>query len=380
MSKSDYYDLLGVSKNASADEIKKAYRKMAMKYHPDRNQGNKEAEAKFKEINEAYEVLKDPQKKAAYDQFGHSAFENGMGGAGSRGGFGGFNSGGFDFNFGEGSGFSDIFSDIFSDFMGGSNARRGSARNKGQDLRSDIVITLEEAFKGTSKTLSFRRNGKCSKCNGKGGENVSTCSKCKGAGVINIRQGFFMTQQVCPECGGTGFIVKNPCHNCNGSGIEVENKTLEIKIPAGVDNGTKLRINGEGEAGLGGSPSGDLYVYIIVKPSKVFTREGKNLFINVPISFTEAALGGTIEVPIIEGGKSEVRIPKGIQTGEKLRMRGKGMPGINSSIRGDMFLDIVVETPIKLTPRQEELLKEFEEDRRKNGNSKNFFDKIKDWL
>ena len=379
MAKADYYDLLGVSKGASDDEIKKAYRKMAMKYHPDRNPGDKSAEEKFKEINEAYEVLKDPQKKAAYDQFGHSAFEQGMGGAG-RGGFGGFGANGFDFNFGEGGGFSDIFSDIFSDFMGGGNSRRGSTRNRGQDLRYDIVITLEEAFKGVSKTIQFRRNGKCSHCGGKGGEDKTTCSHCHGSGVVNIRQGFFMSQQVCPECGGTGYIIKNPCHFCNGSGIEVENKTLEIKIPAGVDTGTKLRVSGEGEAGLGGNQSGDLYVYVMVRPSKVFAREGKNLILNVPISIGEASLGATIEVPIIEGGKAEVRIPKGIQTGEKLRLKGKGMTGINSSFRGDMYLDITVETPTKLTARQEELLREFEEERKKNGDSKNFFDKIKDWL
>ncbi len=379
MAKADYYDLLGVSKGASDDEIKKAYRKMAMKYHPDRNPGDKQAEEKFKEVNEAYEVLKDPQKKAAYDQFGHSAFEQGMGGAG-HGGFGGFGANGFDFNFGEGGGFSDIFSDIFSDFMGGGNSRRSSARNRGQDLRYDIVITLEEAFKGVSKTIQFRRNGKCSHCDGKGGEYKTTCSKCHGSGVINVRQGFFMSQQVCPECGGTGYIIKNPCHFCNGSGIEVENKTLEIKIPAGVDTGTKLRVSGEGEAGLGGSTPGDLYVYVMIRPNKVFAREGKNLILNVPISIGEAALGATIEVPIIEGGKAEVRIPKGIQTGEKLRLKGKGMTGINSSIRGDMYLDITVEVPTKLSSRQEELLREFEEERKKNGDSKNFFDKIKEWL
>lgn len=385
MAKADYYDLLGIKKGASDDEIKKAYRKMAMKYHPDRNQGDKTAEEKFKEINEAYEVLKDPQKKAAYDQFGHSAFENGMGGGAGRGGFGqgGFGAGGFDFNFGGGEGgFSDIFSDIFSDFMGGgaSSRRGGQSRNRGQDLRYDLVISLEEAFTGASKTISFRRNGKCSHCGGKGGDEVSTCSKCHGAGVINVRQGFFMSQQVCPECGGTGYIVKNPCRFCNGTGVETEAKTLEVKIPAGVDNGTKLRVAGEGEAGFGGATSGDLFVYVMVRPSKVFAREGKNLILNVPISFTEAALGATIEVPIIEGGKAEVRIPKGIQSGERLRLRGKGMTGINSSLRGDMYLDITVETPTKLTAKQEELLRAFEEDRKKNGDSKNFFDKIKDWL
>ena len=380
MAKADYYDLLGVQKGASDDEIKKAYRKMAMKYHPDRNPGDKQAEEKFKEVNEAYEVLKDPQKKAAYDQFGHAAFENGMGGGAGRGGFSGFGNGagGFDFNFGEG-GFSDIFSDIFSDFMGGGSKRR-SAQNRGQDLRYDLTITLEEAFHGVSKTLSFRRNGKCSHCDGKGGEEKITCQKCHGSGVINIRQGFFMSQQVCPECGGTGYTVKNPCRFCNGTGIEVETKNLEVKIPAGVETGTKLRVSGEGEAGLGGAPSGDLFVYIMVRPHKIFERIGNDLAINVPISITEAALGATIEVPVIEGSKAEVRIPKGIQTGEKLRLRGKGMPSLNSSSRGDMYLNITVETPTKLTAHQEELLREFEEDRIKNGDSKNFFDKIKDWL
>lgn len=374
MSKQDYYDLLGVSKTASADEIKKAYRKSALKYHPDTNQGSKEAEEKFKEINEAYEVLKDPQKKSAYDQYGHSAFENGMGGAG---GFGKGGFGGFDFGGGAG-GFSDIFSDIFSDFMGGGRSQKRQAR--GTDLRYDIRISLEEAFTGTSQTISFRRNGKCKKCDGKGGEEVTICPKCNGAGVINVRQSIFMTQALCPECGGTGHIVKNPCTACDGSGIEVENKTLEIKIPAGVDSGVKLKLSAEGEAGPQGAPSGDLYVYISVKNSKVFAREGKSLYLNVPISFTDAALGAKIDVPIIEGGKTEVTIPKGINTGEKLRLKGKGFPSINGSSRGDMYLNITVETPAKLTAKQEELLRAFAEDRKENGGEESFLDKIKKWL
>ena len=384
MAKQDYYELLGVQKGASDDEIKKAYRKMAMKYHPDRNQGDKTAEEKFKQINEAYEVLKDPQKKAAYDQFGHSAFENGMGGRGAGGFGGGQGFGGFDFNFGGGGaqgfgGFSDIFSDIFSDFMGGGSPQGPQAR-KGQDLRYDVSITLEEAFTGITTEISFRRNGKCKKCNGQGGEKREVCPKCHGQGFINARQGFFVSQQVCPECGGLGYIITNPCRECNGTGVGAEVKKLEIKIPAGVDNGTRLRVKGEGEAGLTGNPSGDLYVYITIKNNKIFERDGKNLYINVPISFGLAALGGTIEVPTIDGTKAEVRVPKGIQTGEKLRLRGKGMTGINSAIRGDMYLNITVETPTKLTAHQEELLREFEEDRRKNGDSKNFFDKIKEWL
>lgn len=380
MAKQDYYELLGVQKGASDDEIKKAYRKMAMKYHPDRNQGDKTAEEKFKQINEAYEVLKDPQKKAAYDQFGHSAFENGMGGRGA----GGQGFGGFDFNFGGGGaqgfgGFSDIFSDIFSDFMGGGSPRGPQAR-KGQDLRYDVSITLEEAFTGITTEISFRRNGKCKKCNGQGGEKREVCPKCHGQGFINARQGFFVSQQVCPECGGLGYIITNPCRECNGTGVGAEVKKLEIKIPAGVDNGTRLRVRGEGEAGLTGNEAGDLYVYVTIKPNKIFERDGKNLYVNVPISFGLAALGGTIEVPTIDGTKAEVRVPKGIQAGEKLRLRGKGMTGINSSVRGDMYLNITVETPTKLSAHQEELLREFEEDRKKNGDSKNFFDKIKEWL
>ncbi len=380
MAKQDYYDLLGIQKGASDDEIKKAYRKMAMKYHPDRNPGDKSAEEKFKEVNEAYEVLKDPQKKAAYDQFGHSAFENGMGSSGFNRGQG-FS--GFDFNFGGNgqgfSGFSDIFSDIFSDFMGGGSGRQQSV-HKGEDLRYDMSITLEQAFSGLTTEISFRRNGKCKKCDGKGGENKTTCSRCNGSGVINTRHGFFMNQQVCPECNGLGYKIANPCRECNGTGIAVETKKLEVKIPSGVDSGTRLRVRGEGEAGFAGSEPGDLYIYITVKKHKIFERDNKNLYINVPINFTTAALGGDIEVPTIEGTKADVKIPKGIQNGEKLRLRGKGMTSLNSSLRGDMYLNISIETPTKLTPRQEDLLRQFEEDRKNNGDNKNFFDKIKDWL
>lgn len=379
MANTDFYEILGVSKNATDTEIKSAYRKQAMKYHPDRNQGDKAAEEKFKEVNKAYEVLKDPQKKAAYDQYGAAAFENGMGGSQGFGsqGFGGQGFDGFDFS--SAGGFSEMFSDIFSDFMGGGSHGR-ERDTRGQDLRYDIVISLEEAFNGLTKTISFKKNGKCQKCNGMGGDSKVVCSKCHGSGVVNLRQGIFFTQQTCPDCQGTGYRVKNPCHYCSGTGISIETKTLDVKIPAGVDNGTKLRIRGEGEAGLMGGSSGDLFVYIVVKPHKIFTRNEKNLFIEVPISFGEAGLGGTIEVPIIEGGKAEVNIPKGIQSGERLRLRGKGMTGINSGIRGDMYLNIKVETPTKLTNRQEQLLREFEEERIKHGDKKSFFDKIKDWL
>ena len=376
MANTDFYEILGVSKTATDAEIKSAYRKQAMKYHPDRNQGDKAAEEKFKEVNKAYEVLKDPQKKAAYDQYGAAAFEGGMGGSQgfSSQGFGNFS----DFEFTSSGDFNEMFSNIFSDFMGGGRHRQ--TETKGQNLRYDIVISLEEAFTGLIKTISFKKNGKCQKCNGMGGDDKIVCSKCRGSGVVNSRQGIFFTQHTCPDCQGTGYTVKNPCHYCSGTGVAMENKTLDVKIPAGVDNGTKLRIKGEGEAGLMGAASGDLFVYVVVKPHKIFTRNDKNLLIEVPVSFTEAALGGTIEVPIIEGGKAEVNIPRGIQNGERLRLRGKGMTGINSSIRGDMYLDIKVETPTKLTTRQEQLLREFEEDRIRNGDKKSFFDKIKDWL
>ncbi len=379
MANSDFYEILGVSKNATDAEIKSAYRKQAMKYHPDRNQGDKAAEEKFKEVNKAYEVLKDPQKKAAYDQYGAAAFENGMGGSQGFGGqgFGGQGFEGFDFS--SAGGFSEMFSDIFSDFMGGGSHSR-ERETRGQDLRYDIVISLEEAFTGLVKTISFKKNGKCQKCNGMGGDEKVVCSKCRGSGVVNIRQGIFFTQHLCPDCQGTGYKIKNPCHYCSGTGIAMESKTLDVKIPAGVDSGTKLRIRGEGEAGLMGTAPGDLFVYVVVKPHKIFTRSDKNLLIEVPVSFTEAALGGTIEVPIIEGGKAEVNIPKGIQNGERLRLRSKGMSGINSGIRGDMYLNIKVETPTKLTDHQEQLLREFEADRIKNGDKKSFFDKIKDWL
>jgi molecular chaperone DnaJ len=243
-------------------------------------------------------------------------------------------------------------------------------------LRYDIKLTLEEAFSGVSKTISFRRNGVCKKCGGKGGDKKTVCPRCHGSGVINVRQGFFATQQACPECGGLGYIITNPCTACGGSGVAVENKTLEVKIPAGVDTGTRLRVAGEGEAGLLGAPAGDLYLYISVARHKIFARAGRDLSIELPISFATAALGGSIEVPVIEGGRVEVKVPRGIQNGARLRVKGRGMSVLGSTSRGDMYLDVAVEVPTKLTAKQEELLQEFDEESRKNGGGKSFFDRI----
>ncbi|MDR2098631.1 MAG: molecular chaperone DnaJ [Rickettsiales bacterium] len=381
MAKTDYYELLGIKKGSDADEIKKAYRRQAMKYHPDKNPGDKAAEEKFKEVCAAYEVLKDPQKKAAYDQFGHSAFENGTGGG--RAGSSGFNAGGFDFNFGAGAGgFSDIFSDIFSDFMGGgrTGARARERDNRGQDLRYDAAVSLEEAYSGIAKTISYRRQGRCPKCGGAGGQEKRVCPKCHGSGVVSLRQGFFMSEQACPECQGLGFVIKNPCGECGGTGVKLETKTLSVKIPAGVETGGRLKLAGEGEAGLLGGGFGDLYIYVGVKPHNVFARDGRDLQLELPVGIAEAALGGTVEVPVIEGGKVEVKVPNGIQNGERLRIKGRGMPGLGGHGRGDMFLDIKVEVPKSLSARQAELLREFDAESRKNGGGKSFFGRVKDWL
>ncbi|MCL2438880.1 MAG: molecular chaperone DnaJ [Alphaproteobacteria bacterium] len=362
MAKQDYYDLLGVKKGASESELKSAYRKKAMQFHPDKNQGDKAAEEKFKQINEAYEVLKDPQKKSAYDQFGHSAFEQGMGSKHGGGGFGGggFGSGGFDFNFDAG-GFGDMFSDIFSDFMGGGRRQSKSAARKGDDLRYDLRITLKEAFTGLNKTISFRRKGKCKTCDGKGGEGKQTCTRCHGSGVINKQSGFFMTQQACPECNGLGATFKKTCNSCGGTGVGFEDKTITVKIPAGVESGSRLRVAGEGESGLAGAPSGDLYVYIAVSANEEFERAGSDLLTNLNISFATAALGGTVEADTIDGKKIDVKIPRGSQFGSRLRIRGYGMPIIGrTDQRGDMYLNLEIEVPAKLTSEQEKLLREFD--------------------
>ena len=350
MAKRDYYEVLGIQKGADEKEIKRAYKRLAMKYHPDRTKGDKESEEKFKEINEAYEVLSDKEKKAAYDQYGHAAFEQGgFGGAG--GGFGGF--GGADFG--------DIFGDMFGDIFGGSRGRQRVVR--GEDLRYDIEITLEEAVKGTKKDIQINTLVECESCHGSGaeaGSKVETCPTCHGAGRVRRQQGFFVTEQVCPTCHGSGKKIEKPCHSCHGDGRVHKKKNLSVTIPAGVDTGNQLRLSGEGAAGENGAPAGDLYVVIHVKEHDIFQRDGNNLYCEVRISFTMAALGGEIEVPTLDG-RLKVKIPEETQTGKLLRLRGKGVSSTRSGYVGDLICKIIVETPIKLNEEQKELLRKLEE-------------------
>jgi len=373
MAKRDYYEVLGISRGASADEIKKAYRQKAKELHPDRNADNPDAESQFKEANEAYEVLKDGEKKAAYDRFGHAAFENGMGG-GQRGGYGGGNA---DFS----SAFSDVFDDLFGDFMGG---RQGGGRNRatrGNDLRYNLKITLEEAFGGLQKTINVPTSVACDSCNGTGAEGGSepvTCPTCSGMGKVRAQQGFFTVERTCPTCSGMGQTIKNPCKSCHGAGRTEKNRSLSVNIPAGVETGTRIRLAGEGEAGLRGGPSGDLYIFIEVAPHKLFERDGTNLYCRVPVSMASAALGGDIEVPTIDGGRSRVKIPEGSQTGRQMRLRGKGMPALRSGGVGDMFIELNVETPVKLSAKQKELLREFADlGEENNPLSSTFFSSVK---
>lgn len=376
MSKRDYYDLLGVTKGASADEIKKAYRKKAKELHPDRNSDNPDAEAQFKEVNEAYDVLKDADKKAAYDRFGHAAFEGGMGGGGGRPG-GGFGGGQADFA----SAFSDVFDDLFGNFAGG---RAGGGRQRaarGADLRYKLRVTLEDAYNGMQKTINVPTSVQCGECNGsgaEGGAEPTTCPTCSGMGKVRATQGFFTVERTCPTCSGLGQIIKNPCRKCQGAGRVHKDRSLSVNIPAGVETGTRIRLAGEGEAGMRGGPPGDLYIFIEVEPHKIFERDGTELHCRVPVSMTVAALGGDIEVPSIDGGRSRVKIPAGSQTGRQMRLRGKGMPALRGGGTGDMFIELAVETPVNLTSRQKELLKEFEslaEDN--NPESSSFFKSVK---
>lgn len=376
MSKRDYYETLGVSKGATDAEIKKAYRKKAMELHPDRNKGDDTAEGKFKEANEAYDALKDPEKKAAYDRYGHAAFENGMGGAGGMGaGFG--NNGDF------GNAFSDVFDDLFGDFMGRGGGGRGGAQRptRGSDLRYNLSVSLEEAFKGKQETIDVNSSVNCKSCSGsgaEGGSEPSTCPTCSGMGKVRAQQGFFTVERTCPTCTGRGSIITNPCTTCSGSGRQQRERSLGVNIPAGVETGTRIRLAGEGEAGGLGGPPGDLYIFIEVSDHEIFEREAQNLYCRVPVSMTSASLGGEIEVPTIDGGKSRVKIPSGSQSGTQMRLRGKGMPGLRSNTKGDLFLEISVETPVNLTAKQKELLKEFETLSKDNSpESKNFFGKVK---
>ena len=374
MAKRDYYDVLGVSRGASADEIKKAYRGKAKELHPDRNKDNPEAEARFKEANEAYEVLKDADKKAAYDRFGHAAFEGGMGGGGPRPGGGGFGNGDFT------SAFSDVFDDLFGDFMGGRGGGRQRAA-RGSDLRYNLRITLEEAYAGLQKTIKVRTLVPCNTCSGTGSEGASeptTCPTCSGMGKVRAQQGFFTVERTCPTCGGLGQIIKNPCKACAGAGRVEKERALNVNIPVGVETGNRIRLAGEGEAGMRGGPPGDLYIFVEVEAHKLFERDGVNLHCRVPVSMVKAAIGGQVEVPTIDGGRARVQIPSGSQSGRQMRLRGKGMPALRGQSVGDMFIELAVETPTNLTARQKELLEEFEKlSEDNNPESKSFFSSVK---
>ncbi|MCF2871430.1 molecular chaperone DnaJ [Octadecabacter sp. G9-8] len=375
MSKRDYYETLGIAKGASADEIKKAYRRKAKELHPDSNRDNPEAEAQFKDAGEAYEVLKDADKKAAYDRYGHAAFEGGMGGGRPGGGMGG---GQGDF----GSAFSDIFDDLFGN-MGGQRGA-GGGRNRaarGNDLRYNLRVTLEEAFAGLQKTITVPTSVGCDSCNGTGAEGGSepqTCPTCSGMGKVRAQQGFFTVERTCPTCNGIGQTIKNPCNTCHGAGRVEKEKSLSVNIPAGVETGTRIRLAGEGEAGMRGGPTGDLYIFIEVREHDLFEREANHLFCRVPVSMATAALGGDIEVPTIDGGRSRVKIPAGSQSGRQMRLRSKGMPALRGGGAGDMFIEMAVETPVNLTSKQKELLREFEDLASDNNpQSSSFFASVK---
>jgi len=372
MAKRDFYDVLGVGRNADEKEIKGAYRKLAMKYHPDRNPDDAVAEEKFREATEAYDVLKDDQKRAAYDSMGHAAFEQGGGFGGGGAGFGGAGFGG--------GGFSDIFDEMFSDFMGGRGGGR-RANTKGSDLRYDMDITLAEAFEGDNKTISIPVASSCEPCGGSGaapGSTPTTCGTCGGHGKVRAQQGFFTVERTCPSCQGQGQTISSPCGTCGGQGRVQKNRTLNVNIPAGVDTGTRIRLSGEGEAGLRGGGAGDLYIFINVMSHELFEREGTNLLLTMPVPMTTAALGGTIDVPNIDGKMARVTIQAGTQSGHRLRLKGKGMPGLQGRARGDLYVDIHVETPVNLTGKQKDMLKSFAEDSEKqNPESESFMNRIK---
>jgi len=379
--KRDYYEVLGVTRSASEEELKKAYRTQAKKYHPDLNKDDKASEAKFKEVSEAFEVLSDAQKRAAYDQMGHAAFEGGFG-AGQRRNAGGGFGGGFSSDQ-----FSDIFEEMFGDFMGGQatgSQRRAQTANRGSDLRFNLDITLEEAFAGATKKIRVPTWAPCEPCHGSGAEGGAEpvqCPRCSGSGRIRVQQGFFMIERTCEMCNGAGTVIKNPCKSCNGQGRVRKDKTLEVKIPAGVDDGTRIRLSGEGEAGMRGGGAGDLYVFLGIKAHKLFTREGADLHCRIPIPLTQAALGAMIDAPTIDGVMTKVTVPAGIQSGQKLRLKSKGMSVLRSANRGDMFIEVQVETPVNLTSKQQQLLKQFDEVGGKavhQPESESFFKKVKD--
>jgi len=370
MSKADYYDLLGVDRGVDEKALKSAFRKAAMQHHPDRNPDNPEAEKTFKQINEAYEVLKDPQKRAAYDQYGHAAFENGGGGFGGAAG-----------------GFSDIFEDIFGEMMGG-GARRGGrsgGRERGADLRYNMEVTLEDAFSGKAAEISVPTAVTCETCSGTGakpGSSPSTCGTCGGNGRVRASQGFFSIERTCPDCHGRGEVITDPCTDCSGQGRVTKERTLSVDIPAGIEDGVRIRLGGEGEAGSRGGPSGDLYIFLNIRPHEFFQRDGADLFCKIPISMTTAALGGQFEVACLDGSKSRVKVPEGTQSGKQFRLRGKGMPIMRSSDQGDLYIQVMTETPQNLTKRQRELLEEFEQlsSDKNSPQSTGFFSRMKNFL
>ena len=371
MAKQDYYTTLGSQKGAAPDELKKAYRKKAMQFHPDRNPGDKQAEDKFKDVNEAYDVLKDDQKRAAYDTYGHAAFE--QNGGGQPGGFGGAEGG-----------LNDIFDQMFGDFMGGRGSRRGP--RTGADVRAGVEIDLSEAFAGIKSTIRVPTRVACEACVGTGSESRQqtndVCPTCNGAGKVRAQQGFFLVERTCATCSGRGRVIRNPCRICAGSGTVQRERSLQVSIPAGIEDGTRIRLPGEGEAGGTGATPGDLYVHVAVRPHEIFQRDGANIFCRVPVRMSQAALGGEVEVPVIDGTRQRVKVPAGTQTGEQFRLRGKGFSVMRSAQRGDMFIQVAVETPQHLTKRQRELLEEFEAgaDAKGSPESEGFFAKVRDFF
>ena len=376
MAKQDYYATLGVAREASPEDLKKAYRKLAMQHHPDRNPGDKLSEGKFKEVNEAYDVLKDEQKRAAYDRFGHAAFEQGGGGR----------AGGFEFS--GGGGLNDIFDQMFGEFMGGGRRGGGGRARGGADLRQQVEIDLVQAFAGVKISLRVPTRVTCDACSGSGSEDktrsADTCGTCHGAGKVRAQQGFFLIERTCPTCGGAGRVIRNPCKVCHGQGTVQRERTLQVAIPAGVEDGTRIRLAGEGEAGGQGASPGDLYVHVALRQHPIFEREGANLALRMPVRMSQAALGAELEVPVIDGTRIKVKVPAGTQTGEQIRVRGKGFSVLRSAVRGDLYIQLLVETPQHLTRRQRELLEEFEAEAEKHAKgspeSEGFFAKVKEFF
>jgi molecular chaperone DnaJ len=369
--KADYYETLGVAKSADEKELKSAFRKLAMQFHPDKNPGDADAEHRFKEIGEAYETLKDPQKRAAYDRFGHAAFENG-----------GMNGGG---GFGGAGGFADIFEDIFGEMMGGGRQRRSGGRERGADLRYNMEITLEEAYAGKTAQIRVPTSITCDECSGSGakpGTQPVTCNMCSGSGRVRAAQGFFSIERTCPTCHGRGQIIKDPCPKCSGQGRITEERALSVNIPAGIEDGTRIRLTGEGEAGLRGGPAGDLYIFLSLKPHEFFQRDGADLYCKVPISMTTAALGGQFEVATLDGTQTRVKIPDGTQNAKQFRLKGKGMPVLRQPAMGDLYIQIAIETPQNLNKRQRELLEEFDRISSQDNSpqSSGFFARMKEFF